>query len=405
MSTRYLPGIKGGRPARKAENLSAICESISRKCGSLDVSQTYGSPRPVTVIALSFYLNECYDWTVNRRSGAGGARFEYQTGRRLCWGSSWFSSVPPSKFRESTSTIHDHFLSNPFPFIIHSTKRGKNEVHSNPEPRRPQYESSHVKVRLDPPVDDFSTEKLQLLTLLHHKEAYRPVVGKADSYMVQDATAADALSYKFFRYPHTWESSQGSWFVCFCLAIPSLCISVTSLSPVNASWGSRPVHMIPWPCSTSPYFPSQQNMSANEAAQLVECDAVQSRRYLATFLRNLLLSFSECASKALLHGRATAHSSVVFSGYFGLPCQLSFHRLLQPHYHLSSRAGTIGQLVADVPSGLSLTTPQGNLKKIKNRLLERAASDTGTWTNGSHVSCGTETAGLTERHKMHISRK
>jgi hypothetical protein len=39
--------------------------------------------------------------------------------------------------------------------------------------------------------------------------------------------------------------------------------------------------------------------------------------------------------------------------YFDFPCQLSFNRLLHPH--LSSVAGTIGQSVADVPSGLSLT--------------------------------------------------
>jgi hypothetical protein len=31
-----------------------------------------------------------------------------------------------------------------------------------------------------------------------------------------------------------------------------------------------------------------------------------------------------------------------FSGYFGFPCQLSFHRLLHIHHHLSSGAGTIG---------------------------------------------------------------
>jgi hypothetical protein len=41
----------------------------------------------------------------------------------------------------------------------------------------------------------------------------------------------------------------------------------------------------------------------------------------------------------------------VVSEYFGFPCQFSFHRLLHTH-HLSSRAGTTGQLVADVPSGL-----------------------------------------------------
>jgi hypothetical protein len=49
----------------------------------------------------------------------------------------------------------------------------------------------------------------------------------------------------------------------------------------------------------------------------------------------------------------------VFTEYFGFLCQFSFHRLL--HIHLSSGAGTIGQLVADVPSGLSLTHP----KKLK----------------------------------------
>jgi hypothetical protein len=47
----------------------------------------------------------------------------------------------------------------------------------------------------------------------------------------------------------------------------------------------------------------------------------------------------------------------VFSEYFGFPCQFSFHRLLI-HHHLSSGASTVGQLVADVPSGLSVTPPQ-----------------------------------------------
>jgi hypothetical protein len=46
-----------------------------------------------------------------------------------------------------------------------------------------------------------------------------------------------------------------------------------------------------------------------------------------------------------------------FSEYFDFPCQFSFHRLLHTH-HLSSGAGIIGQIVADVPSGLSLTPPQ-----------------------------------------------
>jgi hypothetical protein len=53
MSTRNVPAVKGW-PALKADNLTAICEQIVRKCGSLDVSQPYGPPRPLTRIALHF---------------------------------------------------------------------------------------------------------------------------------------------------------------------------------------------------------------------------------------------------------------------------------------------------------------------------------------------------------------
>jgi hypothetical protein len=31
MSTRNLPGVRGGRPARKADSLTAICEPIVKK--------------------------------------------------------------------------------------------------------------------------------------------------------------------------------------------------------------------------------------------------------------------------------------------------------------------------------------------------------------------------------------
>jgi hypothetical protein len=52
MSTRNCPEGKG-RPALKADNLTAICEPVFySKCGRLYVSQTYRPIRPVTEIIL-----------------------------------------------------------------------------------------------------------------------------------------------------------------------------------------------------------------------------------------------------------------------------------------------------------------------------------------------------------------
>jgi hypothetical protein len=49
------------------------------------------------------------------------------------------------------------------------------------------------------------------------------------------------------------------------------------------------------------------------------------------------------------------------------PCLFSVHLLLRT-LRLSFGAGIIGELVADVPSGLSLTSPQETRKKKTNRL-------------------------------------
>jgi hypothetical protein len=48
----------------------------------------------------------------------------------------------------------------------------------------------------------------------------------------------------------------------------------------------------------------------------------------------------------------------VFSEYFCFPCQ-SFHPLPHTDHHPSSWTATVGQTVADVPSGLSLTKDGG----------------------------------------------
>jgi hypothetical protein len=83
----------------------------------------------------------------------------------------------------------------------------------------------------------------------------------------------------------------------------------------------------------------------------------------------------------------------IYSDYVGLPCK-SFHRMIHIHHHPSFRAAIIGQIVAYVPTGLSLTPPKETQIRRLLKLIQYGARITG-FKDGKDLLCdlpGSDTA-------------
>jgi hypothetical protein len=112
--------------------------------------------------------------------------------------------------------------------------------------------------------------------------------------------------------------------------------------------------------SSSPRFgPFVLFLSANLAYRLTLGRAVAQAdsRWLPTAMAKVRALAGSCG---ICGGRSGTGAGFHWALRFPLP--LIVYRLLDTHNHPSSGAGTIGPIVAEVPSGLSLTPPRETKK-------------------------------------------
>jgi hypothetical protein len=111
MITRNLPGVKGGWRVRLTTSPPSV-NQLCRKCRSLDVSQPYGPPRPVTGIDLPIFLFFTVKFCLNRLDNQDFHHvIHHDNGSQFC-SPLWKKSLSDLNISVKFSTIH-HPQSNP----------------------------------------------------------------------------------------------------------------------------------------------------------------------------------------------------------------------------------------------------------------------------------------------------